>query len=65
MAGARTRKQAAMAAAESQKEQEVTPTVNGNAKAVSEKNASAEETENIFLFVPNLIGELSSPRYAI
>ncbi|KAK4207457.1 CDP-diacylglycerol--inositol 3-phosphatidyltransferase [Rhypophila decipiens] len=57
MAGARTRKQAALAAAEGQKEQDIAPAGNGNAHVVSEKDAGVqEETENIFLFVPNLIG---------
>lgn len=58
MAGARTRKQAAMVTADSQKEQEIAPTVNGDANVVSERDAGVkEETENIFLFVPNLIGQ--------
>jgi len=51
-----------MAAVESQKDQVAARTGNGDAHAVAKNNTVVEEeTENIFLFVPNLIGELIPP----
>jgi len=51
-----------MAAVENQKDQVAARTGNGDAHAVAKNNTVVEEeTENIFLFVPNLIGELNPP----
>ena len=47
-----------MAAAENQKPLVAAQTGNGDAHVVAKNNTVVEEeTENIFLFVPNLIGE--------
>lgn len=72
MSGARTRRQAALAAAaddtpikaapEPAQEQHVVVNGNGSARASSDGVAkTAQPTENIFFFIPNLIGTQKVP----
>lgn len=78
MSGARTRRQAALAAAADETPTKATPELlqeqhvivngNGSARASSKSVAhTAQPTENIFFFIPNLIGTQSpysrGPRY--